>query len=110
MQTAIQVICTSGPSLRALIADQARSSDAWLVSEKSVGRNPGWMMVKSTERGIWGALNISWDTQTRTLTCRVVNKRYGPPHGIIGRFVAFLLEHDRKRKRKRIKLISIFEV
>jgi hypothetical protein len=110
MQTAIQVICTSGPSLRALIADQARNSEEWLVSEKSVGRNPGWMKVKSTDRGVWGALNISWDTQTRTLTCRVVNKRDGTPHEIVGRFVSFLLDHDRKGKGKRIKLISIFEV
>jgi hypothetical protein len=96
--------------LRALVAEQARKSEEWLVSEKSVGRNPGWMKVKSTERGIWGALNISWDSQTRTLTCRVVNKRDGTPHGIIGRFVSFLLEEDRKQKRPRIKMISIFEV
>jgi len=106
MQTAIQVICTSGPSLRRLIADQAGNSEAWLVAEKIVGRNPGWMKVKSTERGAWGALNISWDADTRTLTCRVVTKRYGTPHRIIGRFVDFLLEHYRER----IKLISIFEV
>ena len=110
MQTAIQVICTSGPSLRAQIADQGRVSDAWLVSEKSVGRNPGWMKVKSTERGIWGALNIRWDAEARTLTCRVVNKRYGTPHQIIGRFVAFLLEQDKNRNNKRIKMINIFEI
>src|SRR5436305_9500077 len=103
MQTAIQVICTSGPSFRALIADQARNSEAWLVSEKTVGRNPGWMKIKNTERGVWGALNICWDQQTRTLTCRVVNKRFGTPHEIIGRFVALLLEQDRKPKTKRIK-------
>ena len=100
------MICTSGLSLRTLIADQARDSKAWLIAERSVGRNPGWMKVKSSERGIWGALNVSWDAGTRSLTCRVVNRRYGTPHAIIGRFVAFLLEHYRKR----IKLISIFEV
>jgi len=99
MQTAIQVICTSGPSLRAQIADQARNSEAWLVSEKSVGRNPGWMKIKSTERGIWGALNISWDSETKTLTCRVVNKRYGTPAWDHRQFHCFLLEHDRKRRR-----------
>src|ERR1017187_966549 len=99
MQTAIQVICTSAPSLRTLIADQARGSEAWIVSlERSVGRNPGWMKVKSTERGIWGALNISWDTETRTLTCRVVNKRYGTPHAIVGRFVAFLGSYPKSVK------------
>jgi hypothetical protein len=51
-------------------------------------------------------LNISWDAETRTLTCRVVNKRYGTPHRIIGRFLDFLLEHYGSR----IKTISIFEV
>ena len=106
MQTGIQVICTGGPSLRTLIADRARSSEDWLVVERSVGRNPGWMKVKSAERGIWGALNISWDAETRTLTCRVVNKRFGTPHAINGRFVDFLLEHYKRR----IKIISIFEV
>lgn len=106
MQTAIQVICRSGPSLRTLIADRARNSEAWLVAERSVGRNPGWMKVKSTERGVWGALNISWDAETRTLNCRVVNRRYGTPHAIVGRFVDFLLEHYKKR----IRIMNIFEV
>jgi len=110
MQTAIQVICTKGPSLRALIGDQARNSEGWTVTEKSAGRNPGWMKIKSTERDIWGALNIYWDAETHTLTCRVVNKRYGTPQAIIGRFVTFLLDQDRKRRKKRIKMISIFEV
>ena len=107
MQTAIQVICTSGRSLRTQIAEQARDSEAWIVSrERNIGRNPGWMKVKSTERGVWGALNITWEAQTRTLTCRVVNRRDGTPHAIIGRFIDFLLENYKDR----IQLISIFEV
>jgi hypothetical protein len=44
------------------------------------------------------------------LICRVINKRYGTADAIIGRFITFLLEHDRKAKKKRIKMISIFEV
>ena len=106
MQTAIQVICKNRSSLRAMIADRVRNSEDWLVNEKSVGRNPGWMKIKSTERGTWGALNVSWDAETMTLTCRVVNKRLGTPHAIIGKFVAFLLQNYKKR----IRLINIFEI
>ena len=107
MQTAVQVICKAGPSLRTLIADQNRKLKAYefaLVAEKTNRRNPGWMKIKSTAPGIWGALNISWDPGTGTLTCRVVNRRAGTPNGIIGRFVDFLLRHHSKR----IKLIAFF--
>jgi len=109
MQTALQVICTGGPSLRTLIAHYGRKLEPFgleLVAEKHPRRNPGWMKVRGAEPGIWGALNISWDTDTRTLTGRVVNKRYGTPHKMIGRFVDFLLH----RHSRRIKVISIFRV
>lgn len=108
MQTAIQVICAGGASMRKLIADREARLEAFdlmLVAEKSVRRNPGWMKIKG-QTGIWGVLNISWDADTNTLTCRVVNKRYTKPHQIIGRFVDFLLCYYSKR----IKLISIFKV
>jgi hypothetical protein len=49
---------------------------------------------------------VSWDAETMTLTCRVVNKRLGTPHAIIGKFVAFLLQNYKKR----IRLINIFEI
>jgi hypothetical protein len=109
MQTAVQVICKPGPSLRTLIANQNRKLEAYefaLVAEKTNRRNPGWMKIKSNGPGIWGALNISWDPGTGTLTCRVVNRRAGTPNRIIGRFVDFLLCYHSKR----IKLISIFQV
>jgi hypothetical protein len=108
MQTAIQVICTGGTSLRKLIGDHDSRLEEFrltLVAEKNARRNPGWMKIKG-QAGIWGALNISWDTDTKTLTCRVVNKRYARPHEIIGRFVDFLLCYYSGR----IKVISIFKV
>ena len=109
MQTAIQVVCTRGPSLRSLIARRSRpleKFDLEIIEEKNPRRNPGWMKVKGTERDIWGAMNISWDAETATLACRVINKRDGTPHKMVGRFVDFLL----KQFRKRIKVISILQV
>lgn len=108
MQTAIQVICTSGTSLRTAIARHPRKLESLqleIVAEKAQ-RNPGWMKIRGTERKIWGALNISWYPDTMTLTGRIVNKRYGRPHQIVGRFVEFLLRHHYRR----IKAISVFEV
>src|ERR1039457_1305758 len=37
------------------------------------------------------------NNSTKTLTCRVVNRRYTKPHEIIGRFVDFLMCHHSKR-------------
>jgi hypothetical protein len=109
MQTAVQVICTRGKSLRTLIGDQERKLETYaltLVAEKNNRRNPGWMKIKCTTPGSRGALNISWDVDTQTLTCRVVNRGAGRPNLIIGNFVDFLLRYHSKR----IKLVSIFEV
>ncbi len=108
MQTAIQVICTGGVSLRQRIAgDRKRLErfDLKLGRERKPNRNPGWTKVNGVG-DVWGVLNISWDTATRTLTCRVVNKRLATPHRIVGRFVDFLL----CRYSTRIKAISIFKV
>jgi len=80
MQTAIQVICTGGTSLRKLIGDHdGRLEDfqLTLVAEKSARRNRV-DEDKGPARNL-GALNISWDADTKTLTCRVVNKRYAKP-------------------------------
>lgn len=108
MQTAVQVICKRGPSLRKLIGDQYRKLEGCNFTAAAIrkhGRNPGWLKVKSTEPGVWGALNLAWDPGTRTLTCRCVNRRLGTPHQIIGRFLDFLLRYHSLR----IKVISIFQ-
>jgi hypothetical protein len=52
------------------------------------------------------ALISRQEKDTRSLTCRVVNRGRGTPSAIIGKFVEFLLAHHRSR----IKHISIFEV
>ena len=108
MQTAIQVICTSGPSLRSAIARHARRLEPFqleIVAEEAQ-RNPGWMKIRGTEPEIWGALNISWYADTMTLTCRAVNRQYGAPRRMIGKFVDFLMRHHSNR----VKAISIFKV
>jgi len=95
--------------MRTLIAARIRKLGAaseWRCRDRTKGRNPGWLKIWSTEPNVWGALNVSWDAHTRTLTCRVVNKQLGSPHQIIGRFVDFLLRNDDGR----IRLISIFQV
>jgi len=108
MQTVVQVICTSGPSLRTLIGDQGKklgTHSLEVVAEKA-DRNPGWMKIKDTSPGSHGALNVSWDGDTMTLTGRVVTRGAGKPNQIIAAFVSFLLRYHGKR----VKLISIFEV
>src|SRR5215469_4207116 len=109
MQTAIQVTCKQGESLRTQIANNGRKLEKYdlaVVAEKSTRRNPGWMKIRGTEPGVWGALNVSWDTSTATLTGRVVNRRLGTPEEILGRFVAYLLRYHKKR----IRMINIFQV
>jgi hypothetical protein len=108
MQTVIQVLCTGGASLRQRIAndrDRLEEFELKLGPEKKLDRNPGW--TKMNGRGnVLGGVNMSWDAATRTLTCRVVNRRLTRPHRIVGRLVDFLL----CRYRNRIKVITIFEV
>ena len=109
MQTAIQVTCKQGESLRTRIANNYSKLEKYnlaVVAEKSTRRNPGWMKIRGTEPGVWGALNVSWDTSTATLTGRVVNRRLGTPEEILGRFVAYLLRYHKKR----IRMINIFQI
>jgi len=93
MQTAVQVTCNQSTSLRALISRQENKllqHRLALVSEKRQYRNPGWMKIRSSD-GSQGSINASWDQDTRSLTCRVVNRGRGTPSAIIGKFVEFLL-------------------
>jgi hypothetical protein len=108
MQAVVQVVCQGSASLRALISrqeDKLQQHNLKLISEKRQNRNPGWMNIKSSE-GDLGSINASWNQDTRSLICRVVNRGQGTPSGIIGQFVAFLLAYHRAR----IKQISRFEV
>jgi hypothetical protein len=105
MQTLIQVICTSGPSLREKIAKDPRI-DAFLlrVSEsRRSDRARGWAKVHSTERDRPGAINLQWLANTNILLARVVTRRGNKPNMIVGDFVDYLIA----RYKKRIEAINI---
>lgn len=106
MQTLVQVVCSRGKSLRdAIVKDSALSDFALVViKEQDPNRPHGWAKLKSTANDRRGALNIEWDSDTRIMLCRVVNRGAGRPHLIIGDFVDFLL----RRFRNRITSIHIF--
>ena len=106
MQTIVQVICSKGPSLRDSIVNDAKLSDFGLaVSEKlKSGRQKGWAKIHSTRSDRWGALNIEWDSDTRILVCRVVNRQKGRPDLVLGDFVSYLL----RRHHRRVTVINVF--
>lgn len=67
-------------------------------------RQMGWAKIHSTRPDRRGALNVEWDSDTRILLCRVINKGRGSPELILGDFVAYLLQ----RYRRRINVVNIF--
>jgi len=108
VQTVMHVTCTKGRSLRSLIGNEVQklASCSLEVKAEKTNRNPGWMKIKGTDDGSRGALNISWNASTKTLTCRIVNRGAGKPNLILGNFVDFLLRYYGTR----IRLINIFQV
>ena len=105
MQTLVQVVCTSGRSLRDAIANDGKLSDNGLevVAERKSGRSPGWTKLRSSAEGRRGSINIQWSSSTNILSCRVVNKGAGKPGSIIGDFVEYVLH----RHQRRVKLITV---
>jgi hypothetical protein len=105
MQTIIQVFCSKGPSLRDSIVNDKRLSDFDLAVREKLrqGRTQGWAKISSRRRDRLGALNLQWDSDTRILLCRVVNRRKGRPDLVLGDFVSYLL----RRYRRRIAVINI---
>jgi len=73
------------------------------MRERKAGRSPGSTKVRSRAEGRRGSINVQWNTATRVLSCRVINKGSGKPNLIIGDFVDYLLQ----RHRRRIKLITV---
>jgi len=105
LQTLVQVICTPGPSVRDAIAND-RKLDVHhfeIVLERKAGRSPGWTKLRSRAEDRRGSINIQWNSATKVLSCRVVNKGPGKPNLIIGDFVDYLLQ----RYRRRIKLLTV---
>ncbi len=103
MEVLIRVICIGSGSLREKIVNDSKLQKFNLeVSKYKIpGRNPGWAKLHSTEN--YGAVNVHWNGQTKTLVCRVVTKRTNKPDNIIGDFLGFLMA----RHRKRIKAIIL---
>lgn len=105
MQTLIQVVCTSGPSLREKIAKDAKLGEYFLKvsEEKRNDRSRGWAKVHSTERDRRGAINLQWLADTNILLARVVTRSGNKPNMIVGDFVDYLIA----RHKKRIEAINI---
>lgn len=105
MQTLVQVICTPGRSVRDAIANDAKLSAHHfeVVLERKAGRFPGWTKLRSHAEGRRGSINLQWNSSTKVLACRVVNKGAGKPNLIVGDFVDYLLQ----RHRRRVRLITV---
>ena len=105
MQTVIQVICSQGESLRErIVKDRKLEHYSMVVSkQRSVGRNPGWAKIYSSEYGVAGALNLVWHKESMMLIGRVVTRGSSKPDELIGYFVTYLLA----RHGRRIKMINI---
>ena len=101
MQSVIQVTCYRGGSLRERLANDGYLAKYHLAvsRQKTSGRNPGWAKVRSTARGVHGAINLEWDPATKTLMARVVTKHKTTPDRITGDFIAYLIRRQRTRIR-----------
>ena len=106
MQTLVQVVCTPGLSVRDAIANDAKldAHDFEILLERKAGRAPGW--TKMAKPGVWSLRHDQHSVERghQVLSCRVVNRGSGKPDLIIGDFVNYLLQ----RQRRRIKLITVF--
>lgn len=105
MQILVQVICTSGPSLRDSIAGDSEidSFQLKISEQKRHGRSPGWTKIHSINSERRGAINIQWDPAISILNCRVVTKGNSRPGLIIGDFTNYLLS----RHRRRVQSVSV---
>ena len=74
-----------------------------ILLERKAGRSPGWTKLRSRAEARRGSINIQWNTATKVLSCRVVNKGSGKPDLIVGDFVGYLLQ----RYRRRIILMTV---
>ncbi len=107
MQTLIHVYCQGNlTSLRKQIANDKKLNDynLWVIENKKKDRSSGWSKLRSD--GEDGVLNIEWDSNTKLLLARVVNKMKTKADMITGNFVSYLIG----RHNKKIKLINIITV
>ncbi len=103
MQTLIHVVSNRNDSLRKKIASDPRLSRYKLsvVKQKRIGRSPGWLTLHSTYS--YGAIKVEWVDSSRTLLFRIVTRRKGKPHDIVGDFIRYIVA----RFRRRIETITI---
>lgn len=59
--------------------------------------------MRSRAVGAAESINIQWNGAPKVLSCRVVNKGSGKPNLIIGDFVNYLFQRDRRR----IRLVTV---
>ncbi len=100
------VRCTSNQSLRKDIGRDEKvlnDHDLTVVVRKKKGRTKGWTKLRST-RGAAGAINLDWNAQERTLTCRVVTRQGNKPHELLGDFTRYLMV----RHPKVIQALAVF--
>jgi hypothetical protein len=93
MQTLIQVVCSEKKSLREIIAQDEKmwKYNFYIDAKQKPGRSPGWAKLHSLDPSVRGAINISWQSKVKILTCRVITKGTGKPAIIIGDFIKYLL-------------------
>ncbi len=92
MQTLIQVFCKGNTtSLRQKIAADKTLEDygLFITEQKSNSRPDGWLKLYAD--GSYGAMNVEWDSSTKILTSRIINKGKGKPDKIAGIFITYLL-------------------
>jgi hypothetical protein len=104
MQIKMQAFARRGGSLRQRITRDLETRGherLYLERSKSVERSPGWAKIKAT--GVFGAINIEWDSNQQMLTARAIAKKGHLPHELLGIFLAYLTQ----RHGRRISSINI---
>jgi hypothetical protein len=97
MQTTLQVHSKSSRSLRDQVLNHLdRHSDEFRVEyHHRHGRQKGWAKVKAN--CFPGALNVSWDPETKVMTVRAITRGQNTPNELIGYFLSHLLERHRSK-------------
>jgi len=72
-------------SLRDVIAHDEKlwKYNFYVEAKQKPGRSPGWAKIHSVNPNVRGAINISWQSRVKILTCRVITKGTGKPAMII---------------------------
>lgn len=109
MQTLVQVVCNKNQrtSLRKkIVRDKDLTKFKLVCTEmKKNSRADGWAKLKSTDNPI-GAINIQWESETKTLSARIVTKGIKQPSAILSDFINYIFS----RHKRIVKAINIYPV